>query len=162
MAADGFSGLIPYAVNFSIVAGAAIYYGRKPFSKYVYQRHVTQKNLVESAHEEKKQAEERFKVVQASLSNFDNEAQEISSASQKSAESEATRILEKAKAESLRLDDDAKRIVSNERKQQEGLVRSEILDLALEKTEKDLRSGMSKDQHSALIQHGRSTIEAEL
>ena len=161
MAAEGLSGLIPYAVNFSVVFGAAVYFGRAPLRKLVYQRHEHRRDLIDAAAAAKKSAEKRFLEVQESMKRLTEDGRRILLEAEADARSEAEQILKRADSEVTRLAKDAERILVNEEEQQAHSIREQVLDMALERAEKNLRTGMKREDHGAIIKAAKRKLEAE-
>lgn len=161
MAAEGLSGLVPYAINFSLVFGAIGYFGRAPLRKFVYQRHERQRDLVDAAAAAKKNAEKRFIEVQDNLKRLTEDGRKILQEAEQEAKAEALQILKRADAEVARLEKDAERIIANEEEQQANALRGHMLEMALASAETKLRSGMKKEDHSAIIRVAKRKLEAE-
>lgn len=160
MAAE-FSGLIPYAVNFSIVIGAALFYGRAPIKKFVYQRHERQRDLIDSAAAAKKNAEKRFLEIQENLRSLGDESRRLLAEAEADAKAEAQTIEKRADADVARVKKDVERILAGEVEQREAGMRKLVVDLAADKATKMLRGQMKKEDHSAILRVAKRSIEAE-
>lgn len=161
MAAEGLSGLVPYAVNFSIVAGAYFYFGRKHLHKYLYQRHERQKDLVESAVKAKRLAESRFLEIQEKLKTLNEQVKAIDTELEQEALREVQQIRERTVQDTARIKTDSERIIRNEEEQLAQKLRAEVISLAVAKAETSLQSVMKTEDHRAIIKTARKRIEAE-
>ncbi len=160
MAATGIEGMIPYAVNFTIVASAAIYFGRKPLAKFVFQRHERAKNLVESAADTQREAKKRFEKVMRSIENSLEEVQTLLNESEAGAKAEAKEILEKAEADVAKVKADAEKIVEYERNGQLESLKQRVISRALDQAEVELHKDMNDDFHSTALKRAKTQIEA--
>lgn len=161
MAADGLSGLIPYAFNFSIIAGAAAYFGRAPIRKLVYQRHERMKDLVESATKAKKGAEKRFLEVQTKLQKITEESRKLLQEAEADAKSEAAQLLARADHEVARLRTDTDRILKNEEEHRSTDLRNNMINQAIVAAEASLRKNLKKEDHTAIIRRAKSRLESK-
>lgn len=160
MAATGLAGIIPYAINFSIVAGSAIYFGRKPLAKFVFQRHERIKDLVESAANAQKEAKKRFEEIMKSIEGSSKEVEILLSESEEDAKAEAKAIVEKAEADAAKVKADAEKIVEYERNGQLEILKQKVIYQALQQAENSLRKDMNDDVHTKMLKAAKTQIEA--
>ncbi len=160
MAASGLSGLIPYAINFSIVAGSFIYFGRKPLAKFVFQRHQRLKDQVESAEVAKKEATKRFEEVMKSLENSEKEIELLLAETEKDAKSEALEILTRAESDAEKLKSDAERILEHEKTAQLSAMKQKLIVSAVGKAKDTLQKGMNDEVHTKMLNVAKSQLEA--
>lgn len=160
MAATGIEGLLPYAINFSIVAGSALYFGRKPLAKFVYQRHERMKDLLESAAAAQEEAKKRFEAVMKSIENSDNEVSAILKETEADARAEAAAIEAKAQADADKVLSDAEKIVEHERHGQMNELKQKVIFKALTQAEVNLRKGINEDVHTQMLKAAKTQIEA--
>jgi F-type H+-transporting ATPase subunit b len=161
MAASGLSDLVPYAINFSIVASAAVYFGREPVRKFVYQRHERMKDLIESASRAKKVAEKRYLEVQNKLQTITDESRKILSEAEQDAKTEASLLLSRADQEVGRLNTDTDRILRNEEESRANKLRNNMINLAIASAEQSLRKNLKKEDHSAIISRAKSRLDSK-
>lgn len=162
MAASGFAGLVPYAINFSIVAGAAIYFGREPLRKFVFQRHERFKDLVESAAKAQEAAEKRFAEVMKSIEGVDSEVSQLLKEAEVEAKSEAQEVLQRAQADADRLAVDSDRTIERERSAQLQKIKRTIILKSLTDAEAKLRKGMNPEVHTQMLKVAKAQIEASV
>ncbi len=154
-----FEPLIPYAINFSIVIVLCVIMFRKPLQKFVYQRHERMRDAVESAAIAHQKASARAEAAKRSLAGISAEERTILSKEAAGADLEKKEILAKAQAEAQRVGREAERLANVEQEEATDRVKGAFLDLVVHATENSLRSGLKKDDHSAILKRAQNSIE---
>ena len=151
--------LTPYAVNFSIVLVMLAAMVRKPAQKFLYQRHEHMKDAVEAALASHKKALARFSAAEKSAKAASQESAALVDREVAAAKAEAGEISQKASAEVVRLQKEAERLSQVEAEAAQERVKMDFLNLVVNQTEDDLRRGLKKDDHSAILKRAQSSIE---
>ncbi len=159
MAASGLHGMLPYAVNFSIVVTLVVVGARKPLKKFVFQRHGRIKDFVEDSARAHKRAVERAESAKRALSQLDVESRRIKDAELDSAKREAAEILSKAEDEAARVRKEAEMIMAAESTDQDEKVKEEFLNRVIARAESKLQGGLRSDDHAQIVRRARSSIE---
>ncbi len=159
MAAQGMQGVIPYAVNFSVVVAFLAVVLRKPLKKYIYQRHEHMKDAVESATLAYRKAGDRHASAKSALERIAEEERGYLAKERLQNEREKKEILEKAKAEAQRLLREADRLSGVEQDEASERVKQQFLDLVVKETEESLRKGLKQADHSAIFKRAQTSIE---
>lgn len=161
MAVHSVKELLPYAVNFTAVAGLVYYIARKPLQKMAYQRHEHQKDKMDAAKEAEDIAKARFNSIEDRLKKFDENAKVYLDQARVEAEREARQIEEKGMQEAERIRQDSLRIVANEEQEAGRRLQKHVTDLAISQTETMLKENMKDEDHQNLIKEASSKLEAE-
>ncbi len=159
MSVQNMRDVIPYAANFGIVVvmlGAIL---RKPARKFLYQRHERMKDAVESAAVAHRKAMERAESARNSMARVAQEEAAILARESRHAEEERVEILQKADHEVQRVLQEAERLAKVEQEEASDRVKDEFLKLVVEQTENNLRQGLKKDDHSAILKRAQNSIE---
>lgn len=159
MTAHELHGVIPYAVNFTIVLVILAVVLRKPARKYIYQRHERMKDAFESATIAHRKAATRAEAARKAVSGLGEEEASILTRERQFAETEKADILAKGEAEAQRVGQEADRLASFEQEDASGRVKEEFLNLVVAKAEESLRQNLKKDDHSAILKRAQSSIE---
>ena len=151
--------LIPYFVNFAIVVALLVFMTRKPLRKFVYQRHERMRDAVESAAIAHHNALTRADAAKAALAAVGAEESAVLRRESAGAEQEKKEILEKAGSEVLRVTREAERLAGLEQEEAADRVKGQFLDLVVHETEENLKRGLKKDDHSAILKRAQNSIE---
>jgi F0F1-type ATP synthase membrane subunit b/b' len=154
--------VFPYILNFSIFVGLIVYFTRKPFAVFLYQRHANVKDAVESAKKEAALVEARVRAVEAALKNFQQDADNIWNQERRESKEESRVIEERTTQESARIDLDGERIIENEARERDAKVLGAFVNLITSATESKLKKNLRREDHSGLIGRASRKIEASV
>jgi len=157
--APEFRELVPYFVNFTIVAILIYFMGRKPLRKFVYQRHERMRDAFEAAAIAHKKAALRAEGAALSLRGLPGEERVLLEREAASSEQEKKEILEKAQSESARILREAEHLASVEQEEASDRVKGQFLDMVIRETEDTLKRSLKKDDHSAILRRAQNSIE---
>ncbi len=152
-------GLLPYFVNFAIVIVLLVLMTRKSLRKFVYQRHERMRDSFASAAMAHKGATDRAESAKRSLAAIQSEESALLQEEVMAANQEAREILEKADAEVRRVVKETDRLVGVEQDEASSGVRGQFLALVVRETEENLRRGLKKDDHTAILKRAQMSIE---
>lgn len=151
--------VVPYAVNFGVVVVILAAVLRKPTRKFIYQRHERMKDAVESAAIAHRKAEDRVSAARRAMEQVVREESALLQREAGYSEAERAVILEKTKQETQRLALEADRLAQVEQEDASDRVRGQFLELVVKEAEENLRRGLKKDDHSALLKSAQKSIE---
>lgn len=151
--------VVPYAVNFGVVVVILAAVLRKPTRKFIYQRHERMKDAVESAAIAHRKAEDRVSAARRAMEQVVREESALLQREAGYSEAEKAVILEKTKQETQRLALEADRLAQVEQEDASDRVRGQFLELVVKEAEENLRRGLKKDDHSALLKSAQKSIE---
>ena len=154
-----FEPLIPYFINFAIVLAMIFAMVRKPLRRYVYQRHERMRDAVESAAIAHRKASEKAEAAKRALASVDSETAAIFQSERSNLESEKNEIVAKAQAEALRLARETERLAAAEQDDATSRVKSQFIGLVVKEAENSLKSGLKRDDHSAILKRAKNSIE---
>ena len=152
-------GVIPYFVNFTIVAVGFTVLTKKHVKKFVYQRYEHIKDAVEAAARDQAEVEERLKKVNHGLAAFNEIAEKIWSEERMLATQEAAQVAEKARLEVEQIELNARRVASTESKERQQNTRGVFIDLIAREAELKLRRNIKKDDHNNIVKAASGRIE---
>lgn len=152
--------VLPYIVNFSILVVGVVFFTRKPFQRFVYQRHERIKDSAESAARDRSAVEARVKKVEAAVAAFSQDAERIRTQERLGATQDVNEIAEKARQELASIQSGGQRIIENESRERQLQVRGAYVDLILRETEEKLKKGLKREDHSGLVKSAGGKIEA--
>lgn len=132
--------LIYPVVNFLILLGVLVYFGRKPIQTFFGERRESIQSDLESAAALQREAEEQYSQWSRRLVALEDELQEIRTTARERAEREREHILSDARAGAERIRNDASNAITQEVRRAKALLRDEASELAVE-----LASGMLRD-----------------
>jgi len=159
---EGIQEIYPYAVNFTVVVCLLFVLLKNPLKKFVYQRHERMRDAVETAAAAHKAAAAREKSAKQALAAFATEESAMLARETAAAEQEKREIIEKAQAEGQRVLKEAERLASVEQGEASDKVKEAFLELVLQETEQRLKSGLKKDDHSAILKRAQNSIEVSV
>ncbi len=151
--------LVPYFINFSIVAALLYMMLRKPLRKYVYQRHERMRDAIEAAAIAHRKAASRAEGARRMIGGLAAEEVSLLSREAAGAEQEKKEILEKGRAEAQRVLKEADRLAAVEQEEASERVKGQFLDLVIAETESTLKRSLKKDDHSAILKRAQNSIE---
>jgi F0F1-type ATP synthase membrane subunit b/b' len=151
--------LLPYIVNFSIVVVAVFFFAAKPLRKHLYQRHERMRDAFQSAAIAHQKASERISAAKDSLAKLGADEKSLLQKEAESAKLECKEILDKASAEAKRVLAEADRLASVEQDESAERVKGQFLELVVREAEENLKRGLKKDDHSAILKRAQDSIE---
>ena len=151
MASGDISSIIPYTVNFSLVVSLAVYYGKGPLAKLIYQRHERQKDVFDVAARKEKESEDQMKRVKKLLSELPQEKKNILEESQRLKAIEMKSFLEKTEKEKERLSKDMDRTINSEKMQARKFLQNHFVDQIVKITKKNITLRVKEENHKIII-----------
>jgi F0F1-type ATP synthase membrane subunit b/b' len=154
-----FAQVFPYFVNFSITVALLVLTLRKPFRRYVYQRHERMKDAVDAAAIAHQKALARSEAAKKALGALAAEERDLSARETNQAEQEKNEILLRSRAEAERMGQEADRLANAEREAAFDKVKDQFLGLVVQGAEKRLSQDLKKDDHQAILKRAQNSIE---
>lgn len=149
----------PYAVNFSLVVCVLVLLLRKPTRKFVYQRHEQMKDSIEAATRAYELASKKHTEAAAKAAQLSTLSSNLLRSELDQAKVEAADISKKAEAETKRLANETERLAQVEAEEAFRKVRAGFVDLVIEGAENNLKVGLKRDDHAAILKRAQSSIE---
>ena len=159
MASEEIKALLPYAVNFSVLAVVVAVVGKKQITKAIYQRHERIKDFVNEAKTVHDAAQKRINAIESKLNAFENEKKNILSSAALEGNKDGALLLDRAKHESVRIASEAQRIVENENSDRQAGIRGEFLNKVLDQTAETLKKNLKNEDHTSIINEARNRLE---
>lgn len=153
------SGFLMQWLNFAILIGALVYFGRKPIGAFFQDRRdaiMTQLSNAASLH---KEAEEKYARWQRQLVDLEKEVEKVRSNTRARAEREGNQILADAEASADRIKRDAIATIEQELRRAQARLRSETSDLAVELATGILRDRVTEEDRGRLLDEFIARIE---
>lgn len=151
--------VVPYAVNFGLVACILAILLRKPTRKFVYQRHEQMKDSIEAATRAYELASKKHTEAAAKASQLSTLSANLLKSELAQANQEASDLSRKAELESKRLAAETERLAQVEAEDAFRKVRAGFVDLVIEGAENNLKVGLKRDDHAAILKRAQSSIE---
>jgi len=139
-------------VNFAILAGALIYFVKKPFKAYLLKRRETVKERIEEAERLLKEAQEVKSLYAEKLSKLPEEIEAFRALALKEAETERTKILAEAQELASRIREQARLAYEQEMKETLSRVRAEVVAHTIETAEEVVRERFTKEDHDRMVE----------
>lgn len=137
-------------VNFAVLLGILIYFGRKPLGAFlVARRKEVEEGLAEAARV-KKEAEAKYKEYSERLEKLDEEIKRMTDAIAEAAQKDKQRIIEEAEARAQRLRQDTERLIDQQMKQLQADVMHEVVDSSVKAAESVLRDKLNAEDQQRL------------
>ena len=144
--------LAAVVINLGILLTLYYWLGKKPVADALKQRRVNIGKDIDDAERMLKEAEERAKLHQASLTNIEGDAKTAQAALVAAGEGEVQRMLAEAEERSARMKRDAERLVEQERKQMRQDLLMETIALAADTAEATLKANATAKDHERLAE----------
>ncbi len=138
-------------INLAILIGVLFYFGRKVVGNTLSERRSNIETAIQEAEERLKQAQAAVFEAQQKLTAAQKEAQQIRQAAEENAQAVREAILAKAAQDVQRLKEIAARDLNAEKERAIAQLRQQIVAMALQKAESELRSGISDSVQQQLI-----------
>ena len=148
-------------INMALLIGAAIYFARKPFQKFLADRKTRVTAELEEARKLHEEARAMLDTYQAKLSGLADERDELIAEYRSLGEAERDRIIAEAEARARRIRDEAELTVTQEIASAKAALEAEVLTLASELAEKAMRKELTASQHTALVDGFLSDLDEQ-
>ncbi len=139
-------------INFAILVGIIVKFGRKPFKDYLKKRHETVKNRIEEGERALREAEEIKAVYVEKLSMLEAEIEAFRAKAVKEAETEKKRILDEAHGLASRIREQARLAYEQEMKEAMAKVRAEVAERTIKAAEETVRKTFKKEDHDSMVE----------
>lgn len=138
-------------INLAILIGVLFYFGRKVVGNTLSERRSNIETAIREAEERLKEAAAQLSDAQQKLTKAQAEAQQIRKAAEENAQATREAILARAAEDVQRLKETAARDLSAERERAIAQLRQQVVAMALQKAESELKSGISDNAQQTLI-----------
>ncbi|MBF2004526.1 MAG: F0F1 ATP synthase subunit B [Chlorogloeopsis fritschii C42_A2020_084] len=138
-------------INLAILIGVLFYFGRKVVGNTLSDRRSNIETAIREAEERLKEAAGQLSDAQQKLTKAQAEAQQIRKAAEENAQATREAILAKAAEDVQRLKETAARDLSAERERAIAQLRQQVVAMALQKAESELKSGIADNTQQTLI-----------
>jgi F-type H+-transporting ATPase subunit b len=138
-------------INLVIIIGVLIYFGRKVVGKTLSLRHEQIEAAIQSAEQRQREAAAALKEQQQKLEQAQAEAERIRKSAEDSAKVARENILAQATKDIERLKEEANRDLNSERERAIAQLRQQVVAMALQNVESQLRSGVDDATQQKLI-----------
>ncbi|MCK5505268.1 MAG: F0F1 ATP synthase subunit B, partial [Thermodesulfovibrionia bacterium] len=138
-------------VNFSLLAGILVFFGRKPVKEYFQKRTEMIEKSLKEASEARELAQKTLLEVQSRFKNTDSEIEEILQAARKSGEKEKAAVIAEGEKLKEKIIEQAKANIDFELQKAKEQIKSDAALLALELAEKEIQEKLGKKEQEALI-----------
>ena len=145
-------------INFSILAGLMIYFGRKPLKSFLINRSEEIASALKKAEEMQAAAQEKYNEYKQKLDSLDKEIESIVTDFKADGEKEKDRIIERAKVEGEKIKKQAELTAESEIKKAKAILQNEVAEMAVKLAEDLLTKQIGADDQKKLIQEYLSRI----
>jgi F-type H+-transporting ATPase subunit b len=139
-------------LNFGVLLFILIYFGGRALSKAFRGRHDQLKSDIESAANQRAQAEQRFREQDARLANLEQELAALRAAVKEEGERERVRLLAGAEEKAKRIQDETRFQLDQQVKEAELRLRAEVASTAVKVADELLKRSVSADDERRLAQ----------
>jgi len=156
------SGLMTFlweVINFALLIGALVYFGRKPIVQFFADRRAGIGGELNSAAGLLEEAETRFGEWQGKLAELDAELAQIRDRERRRAQQERERILDDARQTAERIKTDASHAAERDLRRAQTALREEATALAIELAEELLREKVAGADRDRLMDEFISRVE---
>jgi F-type H+-transporting ATPase subunit b len=150
--------ILKQAVNFAILAGALVYFLKKPISSFLKERSEQLRKSIEDAARAREEAAARLSAIEARTSRLQDEIAGMNRKMEVEAEEEARRIRETAQAEIERVRIQAQFAADQEVKKAREELRKEAADLATATAEEMVKKAMTPEDQERLVRENVEKI----
>jgi F-type H+-transporting ATPase subunit b len=141
---------IASVVNFAILVGVLVWFGRKPIRGFlVARRRAVEEGMAEGVRI-KEQAEAKHREYSARLAQLDSEVARLRAEIREAAEKEKVRILEETENRVKRLKQETDRLIEQQMQQLQADVMREVIDTAVTSAETVLRDKLNAQDQQRL------------
>lgn len=145
------SDLIFPTINFVGLVAILFYFGRKPLSAMVRERRAAMKSMVEEAEHQKADAERKFREYEQKLQNYEQEAKQAIDKAKTDAEEMRKKIMSAAMLASEKMIKESEASVRANLEEFKFKIRSEVVNKAVEMSEKIIRDRLSTEDHRRIV-----------
>ncbi|NJK27669.1 MAG: F0F1 ATP synthase subunit B [Coleofasciculaceae cyanobacterium SM2_3_26] len=138
-------------VNLVIIIGVLVYFGRQFLGNILSERQSAIRSSIQEAEQRQKQAAESLADAQQNLAQAQAEAERLRKEAEERAQVVKEGILTQALKDVERVKADANRELSSEQDRAIAAVRRQVLAMALEKAEADLKGRLDESAQRALL-----------
>jgi len=138
-------------LNFGILAVAGFFLARKPVVQFFSSRAKSIKDEINELELKKIDAEKQLSEYQTKFKNLDQESKYIVEDYIKQGEEARLRIIGEAEVQAQKLEDMAKRNIQQEFKSAKAKLQQEIVEKAMEKAEKFIKTSITSDDQDKLV-----------
>lgn len=160
MAASSMSGLVYPFINFTILVGALYYFLRKPVVESVAQRHLSLKEELDRVQKKLGEAQKQYQEYSQKLSAMDAEVAALVQGIRADAETSRVRIVTDAKRNADQIVIDAKRTAESMVTEFKHLIRVELANQVIDRTEALLKSKMTGDVREQMKKDFSKQVES--
>jgi F-type H+-transporting ATPase subunit b len=139
-------------INFAILVGIIVKFGKKPFKDYLKKRHETVKTAIEDGERALKEAEEVKAAYVEKLSKLEEEVEAFRAKAVKEAEAEKKKILDEAHGLASRIREQARLAYEQEMKEAMAKVRAEVAERTIKAAEETVRKTFKKEDHDSMVE----------
>lgn len=150
-----------HAFNFFLLIGLLAYLLRAPVRDFLNTRSAQIRKDLEDADRQRREAEERYKAIEAKLAHFESELASMKADGQADAEREAQLIAERAEKDAAHLKETAERAIREETRAARNSLRRDAVDLAVKLAEENLRAQLGPADQQKLAQEFLASIPKE-
>jgi F-type H+-transporting ATPase subunit b len=144
--------LLLQSVNFVILAGALVYFLRKPLKEYLQSRHQTIKERLGEAERLLREAAQAKAAYEEKLSKLEAEIDAFRTRASEDTEKERKRILEEAHGLASRIREQAHLAYEQEMREAVTKIRAEIAERTIRAAEQKVRQTFGKNDHDLLVE----------
>jgi F-type H+-transporting ATPase subunit b len=144
--------LLFQCVNFAILVGILVKFGKKPFKDYLKKRHDSVKERIDEAGRLIEEAGKLKAVFEARLSGLESEIEAFRTSAMAQVEKERAKILDEAHGLASRMREQAKRAYEQEMKEAMAKVRQEVSERTIEAAEAAIRELFKQEDHERMVE----------
>jgi F-type H+-transporting ATPase subunit b len=149
-----------YAINFAILVGIYVYYGRDIVKKGLVERRAGIKREIDEAQKLLEEAEKRAKKYQKKLEHLDKDMEAAKKALVDAGVLERERLIREAREKAARMERDAELLLEAELKQMREDLLRETLDDAVNAAEELLKKSITQADHERLAEEYLQQLSA--
>jgi F-type H+-transporting ATPase subunit b len=144
--------LLVQFINFAILVGILVKFGRKPFKDYLKKRHESVKERIDEAERLLEEAAELKTVYEGRLSALKSEIEAFRASAMGEMEKERAKILDEAHRLASRIREQARRAYEQELKEAMTQVRSEVSERTIKAAEAAVKKMFKKEDHDRMVE----------
>ncbi len=138
-------------INFAVLAGAIFYFARKPVKEFFSSRIKSIRDELADLENKKVEAEKILAGYADKIANLDREAEKIIADYVRQGEEAKKRIIAEAELQAVKLEEMAKRNITQEFKNAKAGLLQEVAERAFERAESLVRESISSDDQDRLV-----------
>jgi len=149
-------------INLVIIIGVLVYFGRKVVGKTLSLRREQIETAIQSAEKRQREAAAAFKEQQQKLAQAQTEAEQIRALAEDNAKVARENILAQAIKDIERMKEEANRDLNSERERAIAQLRQQVVAMALQKVESQLRTEVDDAAQQKLIDRSITLLGGRL